>query len=269
MTIVKFFFLSCQCDRCWEGGEIIHTVRTGKYKESVSFYCVTVQVCLMQKAREQCFYWSNRYYTDIIAHQGTSYGEIHSSRSLRFTAHTTITHNKQTSLTWKPTLRSPLWYFLMGVRMPARTAGKDALAVKVTFSGFPRFFTCTPLANMKSITWHRHGNRLIFFWRLVVGEIHEGHRCSSRAVNNWPCARGRTWRSLLPMTKRTPLSLDPRCLSEWEMEVRGHGAMRVNETDGSLKLVRGGERKVVVIWRKTALVIDRQTGWVDVNVLAC
>lgn len=85
-----------------------HTVQTSEYKEYVSFHCVTAQVCLMQKAEEQCFYRSNRYYTDIIAHQGASYSEIHSSRSLRFTAHATITHNKQTSLTWKPTLRSPL-----------------------------------------------------------------------------------------------------------------------------------------------------------------
>lgn len=42
----------------------------------------------------------------------------------------------------------------------------------------PQVFTCTPPANMKSITWHHRGNRLIFSWCLVVGEIHEGHRCT-------------------------------------------------------------------------------------------
>lgn len=143
MTTVKF--LSYQSD--W-----YCTVKVEKEQESFiqhrldktktlwyMFYYVTVQVCLMQKASELRFYWSNRYYKGIIVHQGASYGGICSSRSSRFTAYATITHNKQTSLTWKPMLHSLLWYFLMGVCMFARTTSKDALAVKVTFSGFPRF----------------------------------------------------------------------------------------------------------------------------------
>lgn len=142
-----------------------------------NFYYVTVPVCHCKKP-VSIFYLSSRYYTGIITQQGRCYGRIRSSRSHRFTAHTTITGDKQTSLTWKPMLRSLLSWFLVGVCICARATGKDALAVKVTFNGFARFFTCIPRANMKSITWHHHGNRLIFFRALVVGEIHKGHRCT-------------------------------------------------------------------------------------------
>lgn len=107
------------------------------------FYCAAVQV--PQSASHAKGQWTtffiglNRCYTCSIVHWGTSCGEIRSSRLFRFTACTTITANKQTSLTWKPMPHSLLWYFLMGVCMFARTTGKDALAVKVTFNGFPRF----------------------------------------------------------------------------------------------------------------------------------
>lgn len=139
MMTVKFFYhisLTNTVQLKWKRNRN-HSYRLDNTK--IQIYYVTVQVCLMQKASELCFYWSNRYYTGIIVHQGTSYGGICSSRSFRFTAYATITHNKQTSLTWKPMLHSLLWYFLMGVCMFARTTSKDALAVKVTFSGFPRF----------------------------------------------------------------------------------------------------------------------------------
>ena len=53
----------------------------------------------------------------------------------------------------------------------------------------------------------------------------------------------------------------------------GDGGKRArgNESEWDRRIVKvsvwGG--KAVVIWRKTALVIDQQTGWVDVNALAC
>lgn len=36
----------------------------------------------------------------------------------------------------------------------------------------------------------------------------------------------------------------PATLCEWEVETRGHGTMRLNETERSLKLVRRGEIKL-------------------------
>lgn len=109
----------------------------------------------------------NRCYTCSIVHRGMSYGGICSSRLFRFTAYTTITPNKQTSLTWKPMPHSLLWYFLMGVCMFARTTGKDALAVKVTFSGFPRF-----LPALHERTWNPSpGTTMVIdsFFFLVAG----------------------------------------------------------------------------------------------------
>lgn len=47
------------------------------------------------------------------------------------------------------------------------------------------------------------------------------------------------------MTKRTPLSLDTQCVCEWEVEIRGHGAMSLKETEGSLKLVRREVERLV------------------------
>lgn len=46
------------------------------------------------------------------------------------------------------------------------------------------------------------------------------------------------------MTKRTPLSLDPLCLCEWEVETRGHVALET-EGDGLIvKLSKEREREV-------------------------
>lgn len=85
------FFLSYQCESKQTVKPFIQSRLDNTKIVWYMFYCVTVQVCLMQKASEECFYWSNRYYTGIIAHEGTSYGGIHSSRSLRFTAYKTKT----------------------------------------------------------------------------------------------------------------------------------------------------------------------------------
>lgn len=83
----------------------LHCTVKVKHKD----YVIHVLLChSAQQAGELCFYWPNRYYTGIISLKGTSYGRIWSSRSFRFAAHTTITHNKQTSLTWKPMLHSRL-----------------------------------------------------------------------------------------------------------------------------------------------------------------
>lgn len=67
------------------------------------------------------------------------------------------------------------------------------------------------------------------------------------------------------MTKRTPLSMDMQCVCEWKVDTTGHGAMRLKETEGSLKVSKEGARgggtgitkEVVVIWSITGIVMDR------------
>lgn len=131
-----------------------------------------------------------------MSHQGTSCGEICSPRLLRFySLHTTINYNKQTCLTSKSGAHHPLLsHSLVGGSVFARTAAKGYFHCEGHLQQLAQvffFFTSPPPVNMKSITWHHHGNRLIFFRRHVVGEIHQGHRCGSRTVNNRPNARGK------------------------------------------------------------------------------
>lgn len=74
------------------------------------------------------------------------------------------------------TKASLFWFSHMAVCVFTSTITRDTFTFKVTFSSLPGFsfcfFNCTPLVNMKSITWHHPGNGLIFFrgwlsWRFT------------------------------------------------------------------------------------------------------
>ena len=84
-----------------------------------------------------------------------------------------------------PTLKPPRGSLHVCTHSPS----KDALAVKVTLNGFPQFlpelrkWAPNPSPGTSAVI------DSFFLGGCFVGEIHQGHRCASWAVSNWPSAR--------------------------------------------------------------------------------